>query len=214
MPPLPPRPAVDRRQQLLTHAEDVFGEGGYAGARIQEIAARAGIRRPSLLHHFADKETLYTEVVVGIVGELAERVAGAAQTLVRPDEINVGPAQLEAILGVWIDFLLERPNAARVLLRHMMDPLTLDGIAGSVSRVLGTIQNAIDAGVVRGENKPRDAAELALVLASTSLVWVSTRVAVEGALGMDTLSPDGIASHRELLQQLARQSLGAVSSLR
>jgi hypothetical protein len=115
---------------------------------------------------------------------------------------------------VWIDFLLERPNAARVLLRHMIDPLPLDDVIESVGGLLAHIQRAIDQGAARGENKPREAGEFALALASTSLVWVSTRTAVEGALGLDTLSAPGIESHRDLLRQLARQLLGAVTALR
>lgn len=219
----PPATAVpDRRQLLLQHAEDAFGEFGYAGARIQEIAERAGIRRPSLLHHFADKETLYAQVVAGIVGELLQRVERSQVN--SPSSADVegdvdagapsGPARIETVVMVWVDFLVERPNAARVLLRHMIDPLTLPDIAASVAQLLSSIQEAIDLGVARGENKEQDAAEFALVLASTSLVWVSTRGAVEGALGMDTLSPEKISSHRELLRQLARQLLGAVTALR
>ncbi|MEE3332554.1 MAG: TetR/AcrR family transcriptional regulator [Myxococcota bacterium] len=219
----PPATAVpDRRQLLLQHAEDAFGEFGYAGARIQEIAERAGIRRPSLLHHFADKETLYAQVVAGIVGELLQRVersqanspSGADAEGGMDAGTPSGPARIETVVMVWVDFLVERPNAARVLLRHMIDPLTLPDIAASVAQLLSSIQEAIDLGVARGENKEQDAAEFALVLASTSLVWVSTRGAVEGALGMDTLSPEKISSHRELLRQLARQLLGAVTALR
>ena len=222
MSPSPLAPAPDRRRLLLQHAEDAFGEFGYAGARIQEIAERAGIRRPSLLHHFADKETLYAQVVAGIVGELLRRVeqsqAGFPDVTDDSRDMDAGgasgPARIETVVMVWVDFLVERPNAARVLLRHMIDPLTLPDIAASVSQLLSSIQEAIDLGVARGENKEQDAAEFALVLASTSLVWISTRGAVEGALGMDTLSPEKISSHRELLRQLARQLLGTATALR
>ena len=196
----------ERREQLLDRAEQAFGEAGFAGARVQDIAARAGIRRPSLLHHFRDKPTLYAAVLVRIVDDLADRVEATAA--------HGGLVRMEAVVTVWVEFLLERPNAGRVLLRHLLDPLPLDGVASAIERLMRGVQDAIDEGARRGENKPRDAAELALVLASTSLVWVSSRAAVSSALGLDTLAPERVATHRHMLQQLARQLLGAVSMLR
>jgi len=204
--PSSPPPIHDRREQILDRAEVAFGEGGFAGARIQDIAAQVGIRRPSLLHHFRDKRALYGAVVVRIVADLADRISTPTR--------DVGVERVESLVGVFVEFLLERPNAGRVLLRHLMDPLEVDGIPIALARLLASVQQAIDEGVARGENKPREAAEVALALASTALVWVSSRAAVTAALDLDTHAPERLEALRSDLQQLARQLLGAVSALR
>lgn len=36
----------ERRDEVLRVAIDVFGEAGFAGGRIDEVARRVGIRRP------------------------------------------------------------------------------------------------------------------------------------------------------------------------
>lgn len=52
-----------RRAELIEHATDLFGEVGYRGASLREIAARCGISHPGLLHHFATKEALLQAVL-------------------------------------------------------------------------------------------------------------------------------------------------------
>ncbi len=41
----------------------MFGERGYDGATFQAIAARAGLSRPALNHHFSSKRALYRKVL-------------------------------------------------------------------------------------------------------------------------------------------------------
>jgi TetR/AcrR family transcriptional regulator len=47
------------RRQLLAAAFDEFAEKGYAGARVQEIAARAGVNKQLINYYFGGKEGLY-----------------------------------------------------------------------------------------------------------------------------------------------------------
>jgi AcrR family transcriptional regulator len=47
------------RRQLLAAAFDEFAEKGYAGARVQEIAVRAGVNKQLINYYFGGKEGLY-----------------------------------------------------------------------------------------------------------------------------------------------------------
>jgi TetR/AcrR family transcriptional regulator len=63
-------PAPDERQadaersrrQLLAAAFDEFAEKGYAGARVHEIAARAGVNKQLINYYFGGKEGLYRQL--------------------------------------------------------------------------------------------------------------------------------------------------------
>ena len=52
-----------RKEQLIREATRYFGQYGYRGAKLAEIARAAGVTEPGLLHHFPSKEHLLMEVL-------------------------------------------------------------------------------------------------------------------------------------------------------
>ncbi|HKS99633.1 MAG TPA: TetR/AcrR family transcriptional regulator [Rugosimonospora sp.] len=52
-----------KRREILDQAMALFGEAGYRGASLREIAARCGLSHPGLLHHFPTKQSLLLAVL-------------------------------------------------------------------------------------------------------------------------------------------------------
>lgn len=52
-----------KRREIIDQATVMFGDVGYRGASLREIAARCGISHPGLLHHFPTKESLLLAVL-------------------------------------------------------------------------------------------------------------------------------------------------------
>lgn len=52
-----------RRQAIVDEALAVFSRTGFHGGSLREIAKRVGVTPAGLLHHFADKEELFAEVL-------------------------------------------------------------------------------------------------------------------------------------------------------
>ena len=113
----PPRNAnaVDTPTRILASALSVFGRDGFARANLAEIAAGAGIRRPSLLYHFASKEALYQAVVEGAFGRLG---AGLGEVMVR------GPApfsdRVRDLARTFAADLASHPDDARLIVRELL----------------------------------------------------------------------------------------------
>jgi AcrR family transcriptional regulator len=52
------RPPGVRREQILAVATEMFGNAGFRGVSLADIAAEVGISQPGLIHHFRSKEEL------------------------------------------------------------------------------------------------------------------------------------------------------------
>ncbi|MBC9727271.1 TetR/AcrR family transcriptional regulator [Streptomyces sp. TRM68367] len=66
------RPPGVRREQILAVATEMFGNSGFRGVALADIAARVGISQPGLLHHFKSKEDL-------LIAALERRDADSSQ---------------------------------------------------------------------------------------------------------------------------------------
>ena len=51
------------RERLLNAALAAFGDKGYSGARVEEIASLAGASKQALYHHFGSKEGIFSATV-------------------------------------------------------------------------------------------------------------------------------------------------------
>jgi TetR/AcrR family transcriptional regulator, mexJK operon transcriptional repressor len=78
-----PEPSVDledqrrsarKRRAILEAATTTFLSKGYLGTSMDEIAARAQVSKQTVYKHFADKQSLFTEIVTGTVNEISDPV--------------------------------------------------------------------------------------------------------------------------------------------
>ncbi len=58
------------RRKLLVAARREFAARGLAGARVDEIAARAGVNKQLVYHYFGDKDALYLAVLEWVYEEI------------------------------------------------------------------------------------------------------------------------------------------------
>jgi TetR/AcrR family transcriptional regulator len=68
-----PRDPAATRRKLLAAARQEFARNGLAGARVDEIAARAGVNKQLVYHYFGDKDALYLAVLEGVYEEIREQ---------------------------------------------------------------------------------------------------------------------------------------------
>jgi TetR/AcrR family transcriptional regulator len=96
------RDADRSRAQLLAAALDEFAARGFAGARVHEIAAKAGLNKQLITYYFGGKEGLYHA--------LSERWLQQEATLVGPERT------LEDLLVAYLQASFDDPRMTRLLL--------------------------------------------------------------------------------------------------
>ncbi|HET9354936.1 MAG TPA: TetR/AcrR family transcriptional regulator [Sphingomicrobium sp.] len=74
------RRAEERPSEICAAALEVFAEKGFAAAKLDEIAKRAGVSKGTLYLYFADKEELFRAVVRDTVAPNIEAVRAATAT--------------------------------------------------------------------------------------------------------------------------------------
>jgi AcrR family transcriptional regulator len=61
---------VNRREQILAIAADLFAQKGFHGVSIAELGAACGFSGPALYRHFRSKDAVLAEMLVSISDEL------------------------------------------------------------------------------------------------------------------------------------------------
>jgi TetR/AcrR family transcriptional regulator len=108
--PQRPRDASATREVLLDAATRVFAEQGFAGARVDTIAARAGFNKALIYAYYGDKKGLYRAVLAARVSEFADPVI--SETVAR----EAGPRRaLEELIRRFFRTLIKDRPYARLL---------------------------------------------------------------------------------------------------
>jgi TetR/AcrR family transcriptional regulator, mexJK operon transcriptional repressor len=71
-----------KHQAIVEAARTVFLKKGYDGTSMEEIAAKARVSKQTVYKHFADKQRLFTEIVLATTSEIDRVVALVAGTLI------------------------------------------------------------------------------------------------------------------------------------
>jgi AcrR family transcriptional regulator len=113
--PLASADALATPERLLDAAEQSFARAGFGAARLEDIAAVAGIRRPSLLYHYPSKGSLYGAVVRRTFTRLGAALMAA---MARPVDFV---ERLDGVVATYAGFLAEHPAHAQILVRELIE---------------------------------------------------------------------------------------------
>ncbi|MEW5686674.1 MAG: helix-turn-helix domain-containing protein [Pseudomonadota bacterium] len=168
------RRKADRPAEIVAAALEVFAEKGFAAARLDEIARRAGVSKGAVYLYFETKDDVFRAVVsqaiapnVGVVKAMAAAHPGPLADLLRNVVSHVaGVIETTPIGGVLKMVVGEARNFPEIA-RVWHDEL--------VSQALGAVTAAIAAAQARGEVKPGDPRAYAVQLISPMLVGVLWR---------------------------------------
>ncbi len=185
-----------------------FGTRGYDATSLDAIAAELGIRKQTILYHFASKELL----LEAVVDEAGAELAGVLQAAVsvppgpgaggRGGAGGAGWAKVEAIVRSVFRLAGRRPELLG-LLREVsrLGPGPAARMIGVlepfIDRATGFLAEEMDSGRVR-----RQDARLLLLSTYSTVIGVATEVEVLRGLGMEPTARSLVRRRSELLDFL------------
>jgi TetR/AcrR family transcriptional regulator len=133
-------------RQILDAAMEVFAEAGYEGARVDEIARRAGVNKAMIYYRIGDKKTLYEQVIHAVFGDTAERISEHIRDELSPEE------NFKIYLNSIAKMMIEHPPLPRIMMREVAAGWTNfnEAVVKDIAGILIVIKGIIDDGVKRG----------------------------------------------------------------
>lgn len=194
---MPRRTPPGRRESILAAARTEFAGRGYAGTRMEDVAARVGISKAALYLQFTDKAALFRELVDWM---LATRLPSALP----PEMASAPPAtQLEALVRFGARQLAE-PEIAFLPRLVIGEGGNFPEIARTyhdraVSMILALMENIIARGVASGEFRPVDPHLAARSVAGALLLGALWKTVFE-PVGAKPVDMDALAaSHIDIV---------------
>ena len=194
------------RQKLLVAARREFAQAGLAGARVDEIAARAGVNKQLVYHYFGDKDALYLAVLEWVYEEIRAKEHVLNLEGLPPEQA------IRKLIESSFDHLAEHPDfivllndenrggAAHVRRSKRIEALHSPLVA-MVSKILG---EGVRNGVFRKGINP---VHLYISIAGLSYFYFSNNPTLSAIFGKDLGSPTARRARRKHVTDLILHSL-------
>lgn len=170
-PAITPEEREARIRGVLDAALDVFLERGFGAARLDEVAARAGVAKGTLYLYFASKEALFEELVRSFLASPFQAAGEAMLTQDIPAE-----AMLRGLLAFARTEILatRRKDIARLVISEAgrFPDLAAFYHREVVSRGMAVIRAIVERGIAKGEFTSDAAARFPQLVAAPLLVAI------------------------------------------
>lgn len=170
-----------KRAQILDTAASLFGEVGYRGTSLREIAGRCGISHQGLLHHFPTKEALLLAVLErrdeNAVTLTHAGAGSAAEELLRVVEVVTDNATRSHIVELFATLSTEATAPD-----HPAHQFFQDRYARVIAALTDAYTAARDEGALHDGVDPATAArQLVALLDGLQIQWLYARDTVDMA---------------------------------
>jgi AcrR family transcriptional regulator len=189
----------DTEQRILDAARRVFIRRGTVGARMQEIAAEAGVNQALLHYYFRSKERLAAVVFEETAARLLPAIAGLLGSDVSIEE------KVEGFVHLYIDGVRRSPFIPGYLvseLHQQPERLTaLIGAAGPAAKMAAdAVRQRLGAQLAEeaaaGTIRPMTAEQLFVNMVALCVMPFLARPLLDALLGMDAASFDRFLDER------------------
>lgn len=202
LPPSDPAPTA-----ILDAAERLFAERGFRAATIQELGKASGLSPALIYYYYHDKAGLYQAVIERLIESMVTGALSRAPASADP------AAALRGIVEVQGAVFLDRPHAARLIARELVDyqgQHAQKAVRATLTRLFQRLSGLIQA----AQRSGRFRADLDPAFASVSIVaqvaWFAVASPVVGTLLGEGAKGPSARKRRAFVRHAADFALSAL----
>ena len=105
------------REKILAAARDEFMNRGFELAKMEDIAARAGVTKVMLYYHFNTKQNIFREIITMTVDEIKTEFS----TRMKPSDFS-NPEDFQNHLRLMLDYYRSHRQVLRMILAEYLSP--------------------------------------------------------------------------------------------
>jgi TetR/AcrR family transcriptional regulator len=194
------------QKKLLAAARREFAGKGLAGARVDEIAERAGVNKQLVYHYFGDKDALYLAVLEWVYEEIREHERKLNLEGLPPEQaIRKLIESSFDHLALHPDFILLLNDENRGGARHVRGSRKLEAMHSPlVSLVSSILKQGVRAGTFRKGINP---VHLYISIAGLSYFFFSNTPTLSAIFGKDLTTAAAKRARRKHVVDLVMQAL-------
>jgi AcrR family transcriptional regulator len=186
------------RRAILDAAIAEFSAKGFAGGRVDDIAARTATTKRMIYYYFGSKEQLYAAAL--------EEMYGGIRDAERKLALDALPAEeaMRRMVETTFDHHAAHPEFVRMVsAENMMEARharASPSIRARNAAVIGSLERLLRRGVLEGSFRPGlDALDLHLLISSFCFYRVANRHTLNAIYGVNLPAPETVARHRAMI---------------
>lgn len=187
-------------QRILDAATEVFSRVGFAGARVDEIARRAGVNKATIYYNIGNKKTLYARVLQTIFTDADDRLMEEMQRLDSAEEkmlfyIRTVAARID-----------ENPNIPNLIMyEHASGGKNFsEALGADVVRIIELLTAILDEGNRSGRFRKVDPLLLHIMIIG-SFLFYKTSIPIRNSF---SVFPEFLKSRQDMLSGTVAETIG------
>ncbi len=164
------------RQALLAAGARLFGERGYDGVPIEDLAAAAGVNKALISYHFGGKRGLYRAVLGSSFSAIAQRLKAIE------DEGRGARETLHRLLAAFDGLRRERPDFPSLFIREVLTSGVDPAVAPYLVEIIGVVRRLAERGAREGVFRRVNPLELHFARGGSLVFFLATEPARKRAV--------------------------------
>lgn len=199
------RAGLATEARILEAAEEVFARYGYEGARMEQVAERAGVEKANIYYYFKGKEQLYRALMESVLNRFLTEAAAFLQQPYEGDSFT----QLDEFLDLFFTLVERYQSVIALAFGELIHPPRKKNGRSPAFALLQQIETMaaglIKNGIQKGQFRDQDAVQAIITLEGLVFYYFFLpEERVSALIGGKKFDPSNLQRRREALSRHMR----------